>query len=50
MIPIARNDDSSIGLGDWYRARGWWGGRAQNQDSYQPPLTHLMGQRLERLV
>jgi hypothetical protein len=25
--------------GAWYRARGWWGGRAPNQDSYQRPDT-----------
>jgi hypothetical protein len=26
-------------LKGWYRARGWWGGRAPNQDSYQRPDT-----------
>jgi hypothetical protein len=36
-LPAARNDDSSIISGRWYRARGWWGGRARNQDSYQRP-------------
>ena len=25
-------NDFSIILGRWYRARGWWGGRAPNED------------------
>jgi hypothetical protein len=41
MIPGARNDDSSIISGTWYRARGcqWESacGRAPNQDSYRRP-------------
>jgi ribonuclease Z len=39
LIPTARNDASSIISGSWYRARGWWGGRAPNQDSYRRPDT-----------
>ncbi len=35
LIPGARNADSFSISGAWYRARGWWGGRALNQDSYQ---------------
>src|SRR4029077_20319736 len=51
MIPTDRIDDSSGNSGGWYRARGWWGGRAPNTDSYRPALTHpSMGQHLGRLV
>ena len=39
VIPGARNDDPSSIWGPWYRARGWWGGRALNQDSCQRPDT-----------
>ena len=39
VIPGARNDDPSSIWGAWYRARGWWGGRALNQYSYQRPDT-----------
>jgi pimeloyl-ACP methyl ester carboxylesterase len=37
VIPAARNADSSSISGGWYRARGWWGGRAPNRDSCQWP-------------
>jgi hypothetical protein len=39
LMPSARNADSSGISSAWYRARGWWGGRALNQGSYQRPDT-----------
>src|SRR5208283_6244868 len=48
MIPAARNDDSSIISGRWYRAWGWWGGHAPNKDSYQRPSTRRWVKTLGR--
>jgi hypothetical protein len=39
LIRSARNADSSSISSAWYRARGWWGGRALNKDSYRRPVT-----------
>jgi hypothetical protein len=50
LIPGARNDDSSIISGAWFRARGWWGGRAPNQDSIPTARHRPIGQRLGPLV
>jgi uncharacterized protein (UPF0332 family) len=39
LIPTGEIVDFSNDFAGWYRARGWWGGRALNQDSYQRPCT-----------
>jgi hypothetical protein len=54
LIPGARNDESSIISGAWYRARGcqWESacGRAPNQDSIPTARHRPIGQRLGPLV
>ena len=37
VIPAARKTDSSGISGGWYRARGWWGGRAPNETDTNRP-------------